>query len=91
MGLIGESGAGKSTTIKLILDTIKRDGGTIEVLGENNLINFKERKEDIGVVLDQAYFPESFTVKQVNLIMKNTYKRWNQDLFFRMSKNYLCR
>jgi len=82
MGLIGENGAGKSTTIKLILDTIKRDGGTIEVLGENSLINFKERKEDIGVVLDQAYFPESFTVKQVNLIMKNTYKRWNQDLFF---------
>ena len=34
MGLIGENGAGKSTTIKLILDTIKRDGGTIEVLGE---------------------------------------------------------
>jgi ABC-2 type transport system ATP-binding protein len=82
MGLIGENGAGKTTTIKLILDTIKRDNGIIKVLGEDNLINFKERKEDIGVVLDQAYFPESFTVKQVNLVMKNTYKRWNQDLFF---------
>lgn len=82
MGLIGENGAGKTTTIKLILDTIKRDNGIIKVLGEDNLINFKERKEDIGVVLDQAYFPESFTVKQVNLVMKNTNKRWNQDLFF---------
>jgi len=82
MGLIGENGAGKTTTIKLILDTIKRDSGTIEVLGEDNLNNFKERKEDIGVVLDQAYFPESFTVKQVNLVMKNTYKRWNEDVFF---------
>jgi len=82
MGLIGENGAGKTTTIKLILDTVKRDSGTIEVLGEDNLNNFKEIKEDIGVVLDQAYFPESFTVKQVNLLMKNTYKRWNQDTFF---------
>lgn len=82
MGLIGENGAGKSTTIKLILDSIRRDNGSIEVLGEDNLINFKERKEDIGVVLDEAYFPESFTVKQVNLVMKNTYKRWNQELFF---------
>ncbi len=82
MGLIGENGAGKSTTIKLILDTIKRDNGSIEVLGEDNLINFKERKEDIGVVLDEAYFPESFTVKQVNTVMKNTYKRWDKELFF---------
>lgn len=82
MGLIGENGAGKSTTIKLILDTIKRDNGSIEVLGEDNLINFKERKEDIGVVLDEAYFPESFTVKQVNIVMKNTYKRWDEELFF---------
>jgi len=82
MGLIGENGAGKTTTIKLILDTIKRDSGSIEVLGGDNLINFKERKEDIGVVLDQAYFPDSFTVKHVNLVMKNTYKRWDQDLFY---------
>jgi len=52
------------------------------VLGEDNRINFKERKEDIGVVLDEAYFLECFTVRNVNLVMKNTYKRWNQDLFF---------
>ncbi len=86
MGLIGENGAGKSTTIKLILDTIRRDNGSIEVLGKDNLINFKERKEDIGVVLDEAYFPESFTVKQVNQVMKNTFKRWNQELFFEHCK-----
>ncbi|NLX65101.1 MAG: ABC transporter ATP-binding protein [Clostridiaceae bacterium] len=86
MGLIGENGAGKTTTIKLILDTIKRDSGSIEVLGKDNHINFKERKEYIGVVLDQAYFPDSFTVKHVNLVMKNTYKRWNQDLFYEYVK-----
>ncbi len=86
MGLIGENGAGKSTTIKLILDTIRRDNGSIEVLGKDNLINFKERKEDIGVVLDEAYFPESFTVKEVNQVMKNTFKRWNQELFFEHCK-----
>jgi len=81
MGLIGENGAGKTTTIKLILDTIKRDSGTIEVLGEDNRKNFKEKKEDIGVVLDEAYFPEGFTAKNVNTVMKNTYKRWDQELF----------
>lgn len=83
MGLIGENGAGKSTTIKLILNARKRDGGSIEVLGEDNRINFKEKKEDIGVVLDEAYFPESFTVRHVNIVMKNTYKKWDQDLFYK--------
>ena len=36
MGLIGENGAGKSTTIKLILDIIKKDSGSITVLGRDN-------------------------------------------------------
>ncbi|HHU48961.1 MAG TPA: ABC transporter ATP-binding protein [Clostridiales bacterium] len=83
LGLIGENGAGKSTTIKLILNTIRRDSGSIDVLGEDNKKNFEEKKEDIGVVLDEAYFPETFTVKHVNIVMKNTYKNWDQELFYR--------
>ena len=35
-GLIGENGAGKSTTIKLILDMLQRDGGTVTILGRDN-------------------------------------------------------
>lgn len=31
MGLIGENGSGKATTINLILNEIKRDGGTINI------------------------------------------------------------
>lgn len=82
MGLIGENGAGKSTTIKLIMDTISRDQGEIFVLGKNNKKNFNAVKEDIGIVLDEAYFPESITPKQVNSIMKRTYKRWDEKYFF---------
>ena len=41
MGLIGENGAGKSTTIKLILDIIHKDGGSIKILGEDNEKNIK--------------------------------------------------
>ena len=37
MGLIGENGAGKSTTIKCILNLIRRDGGEIQGLGLDNL------------------------------------------------------
>ena len=59
MGLVGENGAGKSTTIKLIMNAARRDGGTVSVLGtDNRSAAFNEVKEDIGVVLDEAYFPE---------------------------------
>lgn len=34
MGLIGENGAGKSTTINAILDLIKRDEGSVTFWGE---------------------------------------------------------
>lgn len=83
MGLIGENGAGKSTTIRLIMNAIPRDSGEISVLGCDNLSpDFKKIKEDIGVVLDEAYFPEVLTPKQVNGIMKNTYSRWDEAQYF---------
>ncbi len=82
LGLVGENGAGKSTTIKLIMNAIRRDVGTIRVLGEDNTSRaFQEVKEDIGIVLDEAYFPEVLTATQVGAVMKHTYRRWNQDVY----------
>jgi len=81
MGLIGENGAGKSTTIKLIMNMIHRDAGEIKVLGRDNRENFEEVKEDIGVVLDESHFPEVITAKQVNKIMSYTFKNWDEKVY----------
>ena len=51
MGLIGENGAGKSTTIKAMLDLVRRDSGTIEILGKDLDTSGKEIREQIGVIL----------------------------------------
>lgn len=48
-GLIGENGAGKSTTIKLILDMIDGDAGTVKLFGQEGITPLA--KADIGVVL----------------------------------------
>ncbi len=80
MGLIGENGAGKSTTIKLIMNMIHRDAGEIKVLGQDNRQNFEEVKEDIGVVLDESYFPEVITAKPVNNIMSYTFINWDEQV-----------
>ena len=84
MGLIGENGAGKSTTIKLILDMLHKDSGSIKILGEDNEKNIMLLKEDVGVVMDYVGLPELLTAKQIGKIMKNTFKNWDQDEYKRL-------
>lgn len=83
LGLIGENGAGKSTTIRLIMNSLVKDSGKISVMGlDNDTNDFAALKEDIGVVLDEAYFPIVINVEIVNKMMKSTYQRWNEVVFF---------
>ena len=82
MGLVGENGAGKSTTIKLIMNAIKRNAGSVSVLGVDNQSRaFSDIKEDIGVVLDEAYYPEVLNAHNVGRVMANTYRRWEPDTY----------
>ena len=84
MGLIGENGAGKSTTIKLILDMLHKDSGTITILGKDNDKNISLIKEDIGVVMDEVGMPECLTAKQVGNVMKHTFRNWNETEYARL-------
>lgn len=84
MGLIGENGAGKSTTIRLILDIIKRDAGSIKILGEEVSPLSDKTKEDIGVVLDEPCFPESLSVDNIGKIMAKAYGNWDYRKFFEL-------
>ncbi len=84
LGLIGENGAGKSTTIKAILGMLRTDAGTIRVLGQDNRQNFAPVREDIGVVLDESGFPECLTAEQVGRIMAGIYRNWDDAEYGRM-------
>lgn len=83
LGLIGENGAGKSTVIKLILGMIRKEEGTIKIFGKENTHDLSLLKEDLGVVLDEIGYPECITPKLLNNILKNTYQRWDEDLYFK--------
>ena len=81
-GLVGENGAGKSTTIRLLMGALRPDSGSASVLGTDvSAPAFREVKEDIGVVLDEAYFPEVLSARQVGRVMAKTYRRWNQETY----------
>ena len=84
MGLIGENGAGKSTTIKLILDMLHKDSGTITILGKDNGKDISLIKEDVGVVMDEVGIPECLTAKQVGKVMKHTFRNWNDAEYARL-------
>lgn len=81
MGFIGENGAGKSTTIKLILDIIRRDAGRILLFGRDNREG-KELREEIGVVFSELNLPEAMNALQVNRIMGGIYRGWEENTFF---------
>lgn len=84
LGLMGENGAGKSTTIRLLMDTLRRDSGEIFVLGvDNTAPEFQRVKQDIGVVLDEARFPETLNARELEQVLALTYTGWESDTFRR--------
>lgn len=88
MGLIGENGAGKSTTIKCLLNLIRRNSGEITLLGQDNLKEEWSVKEDIGVVLDESLFHDTLTVENVDKIMARLFRKWDKNLFVDYVKKF---
>lgn len=81
VGLIGENGAGKSTTINTMLDIIERDSGDVYILNsEKNKISNSIR-EKIGVVFDGNNFPEDLTPQKLNNVLKAIYTNWEEKKF----------
>ena len=81
LGLIGENGAGKSTTIKLLLGMLKPDGGSASVLGADIGGDLRPVKEEIGVVLDEPGLPHMLKAGQIDKIMGSIYKNWSSGDF----------
>lgn len=85
VGLIGENGAGKTTLIKCILNAMHKDSGTVKLFGKpyNDAL-----KENIGVVFDDSFINQTFTIKDIDLIMGNIYKNWDRKLYYSYIKSF---
>ena len=88
VGLIGENGAGKSTTLKCILNLIRRDGGEITLLEKDNVKDERLVKEDIGVVLDETGFHDTLTADMVGNVLSRIYQKWDKNLYQELLKRY---
>ena len=88
MGFIGSNGAGKSTTIKLIMNLIKKNSGEIKVFGKDHIKYEKEIKERIGFVYDESYFYEDLSITQMKNIVASFYKAWDDQQFRKYIKEF---
>lgn len=88
VGLIGENGAGKTTLIKLILKIINKESGKIKIFNKDLDEQELQIKEDIGVVLDNTFFPENLNSKNIDIIMKDVYKNWDSKLYYKYLKDF---
>lgn len=80
VGYIGQNGAGKSTTLKLILGLLTADAGEITVLGEKNPKDAYV-KDRLGVVFDDLHVPEEMTVTDIEAFCRRVYMAWDREEF----------
>lgn len=81
IGLIGENGAGKTTFIKSLLGIISPTSGSIKIFDKDLTTNELKIKEDIGVVLDNMFFPEIMNAHDIELSMQGIFKNWDSKLY----------
>lgn len=81
LGFVGENGAGKTTTIGCILNTLRKDGGTVKLFGKEMGDEDTDIREKIGVIYDGDNFPGFWTARQLSKVMAGLFRNWDQALF----------
>ena len=81
VGLIGENGSGKSTFLNLLLNQIKSEIGNVKIFGLDYVKDEYQIKLNLGVILEQNYFPNSFSVQQIEKMLEKIYPRWDKKLY----------
>jgi ABC-2 type transport system ATP-binding protein len=78
MGFIGANGAGKSTTIRILMGLVRQDSGTVNVLGFSMPAQQAAAKLDIGFVSEDMRLYGTATVGWHMQFVRSIYPRWDQ-------------
>ena len=80
MGFIGENGAGKSTTIRLMLGLARAEAGSVRLLGEDPAAGGAALREKLGVVMDDCGIPETLS-RDMRRILSAGYRTFDAGRF----------
>ena len=87
-GLIGQNGAGKSTTFKAILNLIHLDGGEIELFGKSATALTAADKQRLGVALSNSGFSGNLTISDISHILGAMYKKYDNGGFISQCRKF---
>ncbi|MEH7190548.1 ABC transporter ATP-binding protein [Bacillus toyonensis] len=87
-GFIGTNGSGKTTTIKAILGLVLKDSGNINFLEKDIDKHERKSKNKIGVVLDEGYFYDELTLKEIKNVIAPSYTEWDEQVFLKYIKRF---
>jgi ABC-2 type transport system ATP-binding protein len=78
MGFIGANGAGKSTTIRILMGLVHQDKGSVNVLGHSMPAGQVEAKRDIGFVSEDMRLYGAASLCWHMEFVRSIYPRWDQ-------------
>jgi ABC-2 type transport system ATP-binding protein len=84
MGIIGHNGAGKSTTLKMIVGLISPTSGTIEIMGRDMARESTRVKQSIGFLPEESSLYANMTVAEYLLFFAELYQVPNRQARERM-------
>ena len=87
-GLIGPNGAGKTTIVKLLLNLVSRDGGRIEVAGQDPAEDEVAVKRRIGFVHEVPSYYEHLSLNAIGRLIARFYPEWDGPLFASLLREF---
>ena len=88
MGFIGRNGAGKSTTLKCMLNLMRNDGGSIKLCGLEMPKDEIEIKNQVGYVFGGVdFYPES-KISKITDVTKSFYREWDDELYEKLCERF---
>ena len=88
MGFIGRNGAGKSTTLKTMLNLMNNDGGKISLCGLSMPTYEIEIKNQVGYVFGGVDFYPTAKISRITKITKDFYREWDDGLYKRLCERF---
>ena len=88
MGFIGRNGAGKSTTLKTMLNLLKSDGGQVSLCGLSMPKDEIEIKNQVGYVFGGVdFYPES-KISSITNVTKGFYQQWDEERYKELCQRF---
>lgn len=87
-GLLGKNGAGKSTTIRILMGLIRCHGGSVEVLGLDPDRRDIEVKRRVGYVAENPDFYGWMRVEEIIRLVATYHDDWDESLSARLVKQF---